>query len=190
MIGSLEAILAPGIALYDVVQQLPRGRGRYRHRPASAIRRIYVHHSGADNARINGYEALHVSAVYSTGVRNWPGCGYHYWVSRDPDRDALSRLIVYRANYDATRSYHTGLAANGHGVGVALEGDTTRQGMTGRQERCLGALVSWLIARHSLELPTGLSGHWEAWRYGGKPKRSCPGRAAQAWVETRRSRAA
>jgi len=183
--ATLEAVIAGGVALWDVHHLLPRHKTlRYEAR-VGAIRRVYVHHSGALGAA--GYPGALASARYSVG-EDFPGAAYHYWIPAETLRDPYGRLVVLRLNDDRTRCWHTGRAANHHGVGVALQGDTTAAPLTTSHEECLEALLPWLRERHQLG-PAWMSWHAEADRFGGKPKPTCPGKHAEAWLTAYRDRA-
>lgn len=172
---------ALGVAIYDVVNALPRhSRKRYPGRNPRIISRIYIHHSGADNPHADGFEAMEDSAHYVVGYRNWPGFAYTFWFARKADRDRLNRLVVYRGNYDDTRSWHTGGFHNGRGIALCLEGNTTRQSLTEDQLEALEAMIPYLAQRHErIELPASLRMHSEA-RLHKKP--ACPGRSAEGWI--------
>lgn len=193
--GKLEALLSADVALYDVVAELPlHASKRYAKRDPSAIRRIFIHKSGANGAP--GFAGILGSARYfvqSYGGTGGPGFAYTYWISQIPDRDAEDRIVVYRGNHDHTRSWHTGGECNGVGVGVACqgafdgEGDEIEIKPSAAQLKALDALIPWLALRHGLDLSHAddegtwcLSGHWE----NGKPV--CPGDALRDWVQTRR----
>jgi hypothetical protein len=185
--ASLEAVIAGGVALWDVSHLLARHeRARYELRPLSGIRRVYVHHSGALGAP--GFAGARASARYSVSEEGWPGPAYHYWIPAETLRDPYGRLVVLRLNEDRTRCWHTGGEANGHGLGVVLQGDTTAEPLTASHEEGLEALLPWLRRRHELGAPW-LSWHAEAGAYGGKTKETCPGKHAEAWLTAYRSRA-
>jgi hypothetical protein len=182
---TMEALLAGGIALHDVSMHMPRHQTkRYETRHRSAIKRIYVHHSGALGAA--GIAGAQASARYSVERHGWPGAAYHYWIPAEGLRDELGRLCVLRLQDDATRSYHTGGAANGHGIGVVLQGNTTAAPLTTSHIECLEALLPWLRERH------GLASEWLSWhsdsaRFGGSGKASCPGQHAVEWLSAYRA---
>lgn len=182
----MEAQVAGGVRLYDATHLLPtHEHKRYRGRSPDRISRLYVHHSGADHPDRHGFQAMLDSARFVTADwgRDWPGFAYTFWGSRVADRDDDGALVVYRGNRDNVRSWHTGRLANGHGIALALEGDTTKQGLSSDQEELLEAFLPWVVQHYGLKLPYGASGHWEATRFGGKGKRSCPGDGAKAFVK-------
>ena len=191
-------------SVWDLTRLLPSGRRRYPRRPVSHIKRIYVHKSGADGPA--GWKGAMAMARYVTRARpkgrGWPGAPYQMWIPRVPDLDGDDRIVIYRTQRDDVRSYHTGGAANGHGVAVALQGrydgewDLIDHGMprilrepTPAQMGGLEALVDYWCDLYRISpneiLEDGrfaLSGHWEAPR----PKKVCPGDAARLWVQNRR----
>ena len=188
----LEAQLAGGVALYDVSHVLPVHRTeRYAVRDAGAIKRVYVHHSGALGAA--GYAGARNSAAYSVAprvgsVKGWPGAAYHFWICAEPLRDRDGNICVLRMNRDETRCYHTGGVCNAHGVGVVLQGNTSAAPLAESHEECLEALLPWLRRRHDLDAEW-LSWHAESKRFGApKNKASCPGKHAESWLGAYRER--
>lgn len=181
-----EAEIAGGIALYDVVDALPKHPTKtYDKRPLEAIERVYVHHSGKLGSPC--LKGAQNSARYSVESLGWPGGAYHYWLPYYDRRDREKRMVVFRMNYDDTRCYHTGGEANTHGIGIVLQGNCGSGPMSYVQKECLQALLPWLRERHNL------SGEWLSWhsdsaRFGGSGKHSCPGRHAVAWLLDYRSR--
>lgn len=174
--------IAPGIALYDVSHLLPKHDWKKWHRRnPKKIKRLYIHHSGADHPDRHGFDALKDSAFYSVAHLEWPGTAYQFWASRFADRTLHRELVLYQANRLHFRTWHTGFLANGHGISLALEGNTSKQGLTHDQREILEAFIPY-ARKFGIRLPKGLSGHWEACRFGGKCKKSCPGDAAKAWV--------
>jgi hypothetical protein len=197
-----EDQVAGGIALYDVSALLPvHKKKKYEERDVGGIVRIYNHHSGALGK--SGYEGLLASTKY--GIRDkkkkrkngdeyiqkgWPGQPYTFWYSFEPDYDDENRIVIYRANLDVTRSYHTGKDANGHGVGVAWQGNLTKVEPSAAQIEMAEAHFPWCLDRYGL---TGadykpFSWHAEAGEFGGKTKKSCPGPHVTAFVQDYRSR--
>jgi len=186
----LETIIAGGIALYDVSHVLARHKTRtYPDRPVGDIVRLYVHHSGRLGRE--GFGGLSQSTRYVVRSRNFPGCAYHYWVSYDPDIDGDGQLVVYRGHHDHVRCWHTGDQANGHGLSVALQGNTTTRPISPAQAEALEGLVPWLRERYSDQLASDrwLSGHWEAGDFDGRSKPACPGERGKAWVQEYRAHA-
>jgi hypothetical protein len=186
-----EVEIAGGVALYDVSNLLPKhAKLKYEKRDPAGIVRVYSHHSGALGR--SGYAGLLASTKY--GIRDtpkkkgWPGQPYTYWYAFEPDVDAEGRIVVYRCNLDATRSYHTGKDANGHGVGVAWQGNLTKQKPSDAQVEMAEAHFPWLHARHNLSQHKPFSFHAEAGEFGGKPKPTCPGPHVTAFVQEYRSK--
>lgn len=196
-----EVTVASDVAIWDVVSLLPKGPGEYRFRDPASIVRLYVHKSGADGPP--GFKGAEVMASYCTRAkpsgRGWPGAPYHFWIPRDPDKDLFGRYAIYRTQRDGARSFHTGGAANEHGLSACLQGAYDGQWdllSTGRprieieptdiQKRMFSALVDWCAtgAHYALvgKSDPWLSGHWEADRFGGHSKPVCPGDWARAWV--------
>ena len=175
-----ESQLAGGIALYDARRDMPTHESnRYPRRPIMGIKRVYVHHSGGLGSA--GLRGARSSAWYSVITHGWPGAAYHYWIPARPVLDDRSNLCVLRMQSDGVRSWHTGGKANGHGVSVCLQGNTTERPLTASHVECLEALLPWLRERHDL------SGEWLSWhsdskRFGGSGKSACPGKHAEDWL--------
>lgn len=178
--AKFEADLSTDVALYDVSDRLPKHATKRYEERTGKIERIYLHHSGADGAE--GVDGLFASARYCVHGRDWPGEPYTYWLPTKPDIDTNEKLVVYRCNPDNLRTYHTGRAANGHGIGVAFQGNHTKKPASEAQLICASALINWLLNRHSLTLPDALSWHSEAEKFGGKGKASCPGQPIISWA--------
>lgn len=174
--------IAPGISLWDVSSQMPERR---RPQTRGAARRLYVHHSGRLGAP--GVEGAYNSARYVVEHKRFPGPAYHYWLPYADARDVFGNRVVYQLESERVRAWHTGGAANGHGLGVALQGNTNRRPMSDNQIELLEALLPWLRQRHAATLASDwLSWHSEAGHYGGREKRACPGRHAVEWLRAYR----
>jgi hypothetical protein len=176
--------IAGGIVVQDISSLLPRHKTKRYGKRRSVIERIYIHHSGRLGS--DGVDGPINSTRYIISRRKDPfaGAPYHFWIpynmicAEDEDRS----YIIYRLQQDEVRSWHTGGKANSHGIGVALQGNTSTNGLSDFQEECLEALVPWLLDRFGLHLPDGLSYHAEADKYGGKRKSACPGVEATEWI--------
>lgn len=187
--------IAAGVRVYDVSALLPtHATLRYATR-AEPVQRLYVHHSGA--AGRPGFAGVQASARYVTLQKKWarkgvvikgfPGFPYHYWIPANDERDVGGARVLYRTQPDETQCWHTGGEANRHGIGVALQGNTTAAPLTEHHVECLEALLPWLAERHGIDLGSdGLSWHSEAGRYGGRSKAACPGKYAVEWLSAYR----
>lgn len=181
----LEAELAEGVVLWDVSALMPRGRHqRQTRRPASTrLACALVHHSGS--LGLPGVEGAHRSALFTTQHRDFPGPGYHFWLPRDPVRDELGRLVCLRLVPDVTRAWHSGGRANDRGLGIALQGNTSKLPVSPSQQELLEALLPWLAERHGWDwtaIRSWLGWHSDAARLGGRPKAACPGLDAERWL--------
>lgn len=212
-----EADLGGGWALYDVSDILPKNpKGGYptredgvgkkprylnRKRTKSDIKivRVYNHHSGAKGR--DGYAGLLASVKYSIRdkkrerkngneyiQKGWPGAPYTFWMCVEPDIDAEGRKVIYRCNKDEVRSYHTGNAANDHGLGLAWQGNLTTIEPSKDQYEGAERLFAYLHANHELAKRKPFSFHAEADEFGGKKKPTCPGPHVEAFVKDYRSR--
>lgn len=181
----LEADLGDGVALYDVSALLPYRRQL--HRPAAKIERVYHHHTGALGRE--GFKGLEGSARYVVMKRGFPGTAYTFWLSYEPDFDADGRLVVYRAQPDDVVSWHTG-GLNRTGVAVGWQGNLSEMPPSFAQLRAAIQLCTYLDGRYSLDHDVPHSYHSEAARFGGRPKRSCPGSHVERWVRAWRRKSA
>ncbi len=178
-----EADLGDGVALYDVSHLLPKNpRKRQRKRDVAGIVRVYVHKSGGIGKP--GYEGLLGSTRYVVQRRGFPCSAYTFWASRVPDVDAEGRLVLYRANLDDTRSWHTGRQCNDHGVALSLQGNPSKHPLTAKQKRLAAAGLAYCTARYSLSDDTPIGTHSDSKRFGsGKSKKTCPGIRAEQWLK-------
>lgn len=181
----LEAVVAPGVALYDVSALLPKGRHRRAtRRPAGQrIDAAFIHHSGA--LGMPGFEGLRRAVLFMTQQRDFPESGYHGWIPRDPVRDPEGRLVLLRALPDESRGWHTGAKANDRGTGWSLQGNTSKLALSPSQVEVLEALIPWLAEHHGwtwADIRSWLGWHSAAARWGGRPKPACPGRDAERWL--------
>lgn len=186
--------IAGGIVIEDICDKLPRHKIKKYRKRTSEIQRIYIHHSGRLGAP--GINGPINSTRYVTTQKDptFPGAPYHYWIPWEPvynhyQTETATRVTVevcctiYRLQPDEIRCWHTGGRANSHGIGVALQGNTSTIGLSDYQVECLEALIPWLFERYNLDLPSSLSYHAEAGKYGGRSKAACPGSEAIEWIE-------
>jgi hypothetical protein len=80
----------------------------YRNRPVNGIYYHAVHHT-ATRSDLTPQEA----AIYHVRTKNWPGIGYHFWITVDG--------TIYQTNRIETESYHVG-GFNYAALGTALPG--------------------------------------------------------------------
>ena len=183
---SLGNLIAGGVYIDNAADKMPRHASKRFGTRRDSIRRIYVHHSGRLGKP--GLEGAIASARYSvtrktnTQPNGWPGPAYHLWIPYEKFIvDDMYTII--RMNRDFTRCWHTGGPANDHGIGVVLQGNTTKRPMSDFQIECLEALLPYLKSVHHLPDHDWLAWHSIADQYGGKRKPTCPGRHAQQWLE-------
>ena len=184
--STLEAVMAPGVALHNVADRLPRGRHRRKTRrpPGQAIDAVFLHHSGALGR--DGVRGAVDSARYVIKNRGFPCAPYHFWAPRTELRDAKNRLVLLRLVPNETRSWHTGGRANDRGVGIALQGNTSKLPVSWAQVELLEAFYPWIS--EELGLPWSHIESWLGWhsiarRWGArKSKPACPGVDGERWV--------
>lgn len=187
-----------GICLIDISAKMPKHRSlEYGTRSVDQVERIYVHHSG--KLGLTGKRARQGainSAKYSIspprpGAKKkktvFPGAAYHFWIPfSDPD-EIHDAFVFYRMNPDEVVCWHTG-GLNSTGIGICCQGNTSRNGLSDSQKEILEALIPWCWVRYRLKGPDALSWHSETGRFpGGRPKKNCPGKAAEAWVKAYRA---
>lgn len=184
----MDRIIYGGVKLIDLseeVEELRRSTGRRRpitRGEEDKIIRLFVHHSGA--AGRDGRAGAIASARFILRIKNWSMPPYHLWVPRKPDGNMVEIYQMAPFNW---RCFHTGKEANGNGVGLAIQGNTTSSAMTPHQIEALEAIIPW-VQENVLEEPPPsgepwLSWHSEADKYGGKKKSSCPGLRLRNWLE-------
>ena len=192
----VDTIIAGGVKLVDLSEEVAELFDKYP-RPANYLRdmsdvvRLYIHHTGASGA--SGKQgALNSLAWYAkdrkrrNGKPVWRGKErmphYHLWLPREPDGDMIEIYQLAPFNW---RCWHTG-SANDHGIGLACQGNSTKQKLTTNQEEGLEAIVPWIQEEVLTACPPGedwLSMHNEADKYGAKRKASCPGVRLTTWVK-------
>ncbi len=175
--------IAPGVCVVDVGGMLPRHKWKRWAPRAEAIQRIYIHHSGALGR--GGVAGVKASANYEVTHNNWAGFAYHLWIPREPVR-TQGALTIFRGNPDHLHTFHTGGKANAHGLGWALQGNTSNLPLSDSQIECLEAAIPWGLDAWGLALPDGLSWHSDSARFGGSGKPACPGKNAVEWLRAYR----
>ena len=178
-----EADLTREVAIYDIADLLPRiphRRSRDQRPTGAFIDRTILHHSGALGR--GGYEGAFRAVKYAM-KRGFPGAPYHYWIPFEPVFDASGRYVIYRLAEDEYRAWHTGAKANDFGVGVCVQGNTSRNGLSDAQRVCLEALFPYLMRRHDLEA-RDFGSHREGKKFGAKRNKwACPGKEAFKWLK-------
>ncbi len=159
------------IEIIDATSMVSRSK-EYPHR--KDIKRIYVHHSG--RAGKEGLEGAKNTSRYVVRHRGFPGPAYHYWIP-------FTGTSIYLLNDVFRRCWHTGGAANTHGIGVCLQGNTTLKPMSEFQCEALHDLLKFLRVGHVLSSKNPVSWHSASAKYGGKAKAACPGSHATAWLK-------
>jgi len=200
--AELEEVITPRVAVWDVVDLLPKGGGVYPARHLRDIDTIFCHKSGADGPQ--GFRGVLAMASFITSPkppegygRGWKGGSpYMLWVSNPvPDRDTEGRLVVYRAQRDTRRAWHTGGQANRRGVALAMQGafDSEWDLLTSGRPRievepseealeCWEAAVMYLRQLHGIP-KRRVVGHFEARVFGApRNKRVCPGDFLRQWI--------
>lgn len=105
-LAKADLMAAPPIR--DVVNALPRhSTKKYETRALSAITALAIHHSAA-----SGEIPPHNVAAYHVS-RDWPGIGYHFYITADG--------TIYQCNRLESVSYHVGMA-NTYTAGICLAG--------------------------------------------------------------------
>ena len=146
-----------------VMDSLPRGARAYATRDPGLIDRLVIHHSAAP-----GNLPVERVAIYHVRRREWPGIGYHYYITADG--------AIYWCNWLETVSWHCG-GFNQSSVGICLAGDFRRKG-----SRPTGAQ---LVACHELiEALRRVLGPAEVYGHKELAATICPG---AGWVKSTRA---
>lgn len=173
---------AGGLAVYDVAHLLPKGRHRRAtRRPGKgAITAAFLHHSGALGRP--GFAGALGAVDFVTRKRKFPGAPYHLWLPFEPVRDPKGRLVTLLLAPWSFRAWHTGARANDIGVGLSLQGNTSKRPLSPSQIEQLEGVLPWVAGVHELDLSRDLGWHAIGARWGGRNKRACPGTHGEAWV--------
>lgn len=164
------------VGLWDVTRLIPR-REPWPVRELEAVRRQYVHHSGA--LRVGDpFSHLCSSAQFSIRSRGWRGTGYHTWIPFSDVFDDDGSRVVYLCNRPERRTWHAGEGPNGAGLAHCLQGNTTRRPMSEAQRMALPVVLRYFAKL--LGLTPAALGHFQA--VDGNPKATCPGSHAEAWL--------
>jgi hypothetical protein len=174
-----EATIAPGVVLHRVLHMPTHARKRFglRKKPLTTL---FVHHSGT----LSSAEAVAWAqgmARYHVIHKDWPGIGYQFGMARVAPRDAEGNLVMLRLGESDTVRAHTRLC-NRFSDGLVLQGHMGRQQLSADQVECLEAFLPWWAEHNGRDLSADLGWHAQSWRWGGIPKRACPGKNAVEWL--------
>ncbi|MFQ5613743.1 MAG: N-acetylmuramoyl-L-alanine amidase [Anaerolineae bacterium] len=135
--ASHVAISRPNIQ--DVVDSLPRHSTQtYARRSLNQIKELVVHHS-AIPASISARRI----AEYQVTRQNWPGIGYHFYISADG--------TIEQTNDLETIAYHV-KGRNATTVGVCFAGDFSSNPPTPAQVTAGAHLLAWLLEELNLSI--------------------------------------
>lgn len=135
--ASSASVARPNIQ--DVVGQLPRHPAKqYANRPLNQIKELVVHHS-AIPASVTAQRI----ADYQVSKQDWPGIGYHFYVTADG--------TIQQTNDLETVAFHVS-GFNPTTVGVCLAGDFTLNPPTAAQITASAHLLAWLADELNLPL--------------------------------------
>lgn len=176
--GQFVTQLAGGVVLVDVSAELPHSLSspfRFRKKDPTTL---FIHHAGIDNGQ-DGVEAARRMASYHVFNKGWGGIGYHYVITKRPlvwdDWIVGGRLVVMRVGAESTMRAHT-RGCNRFGTGVVLQGHLGEEPISHFQEECLEAFIPWWLETNNRVCKRGLGWHAISYRWGGIPKRACPGK--------------
>jgi N-acetyl-anhydromuramyl-L-alanine amidase AmpD len=152
----------PAPPIRDIIASLPQHpENRYSTRPLTAITTLAIHHSAASGEiPPQNVAAYHVR-------RDWPGMGYHFYITSDG--------TIYQCNRLETISYHVGYA-NDYSVGICLAG-RFMDGATPPEKQFAAAahLAAYLSQKLNVNL-ANIRGHKEL----PQTSTACPG---SDWLE-------
>lgn len=181
------------VALYDVVDLLPRHKWRrYKRRAVEGIDLLILHHSGRLSREHQCFNGMKNSARFVTTQRavpgagpaaelGWPGFPYQAWIPYGDVFDHDGRRVWFRGNHDETRSWHTG-GLNHRGWSICLQGSLGTVPPSEHQLICLREAVPWACERFGIHRASQVIGHCDAGQYGGHRKRACPGHFVESWL--------
>ena len=157
--GVAPAVSAPPIE--NLTGSLPRNPNKqYPTRSISAIKTLVIHHSAVP-ASISAEQI----AQFNVSKNNWPGIGFHYFITQAGDIQQTNRL--------ETISYHAG-GDNPTSVGIAFAGNFDAETPTKAQIDAGGHLIAWLLGH--LNLPqAALKAHKDL------ANTPCPGAQWETW---------
>jgi hypothetical protein len=119
--------------LNDVRETLPKhSTKRYSRRSLDSIDTIVVHHTATTSATPEGIARWHVEK------NGWPGAGYHLYIRKSGKAYLMNGLDVV-----SSHCYNH----NEHTLGLAFEGDFTKESATGDQIDVGRKAVAWLEAQ-------------------------------------------
>lgn len=135
----------------NIVNELPKGPGKYPVRDKSVINKVVVHHAASDGVP-KGFANYHIKS------RGWPGIGYHFVISKDG--------IIWQTNFLTTVSNHVD-NNNTRSVGICLVGHFDNELPSAVQIDAL----RWLIGALKEILPP-----FEVRSHNEFSSKSCPGK--------------
>lgn len=150
-------------------------------RPTSAAKFRVIHHSGSARNRAPAEDGALIAIRYYLETKGMRMPPYQDWASRDAFEGCA---VLVRCAPPDWRCFHSGGPANGMGVALALQGNTTLQGVSDAQREVL----EYLASKEGWNRSMPVVGHHEVGPLGGSPKRSCPGRGAKRWLKEFRGR--
>lgn len=188
--AEFEALLAPGIALWDVSRALPQPKRWYwrKKRPTgSHPHRLFTHHSGATTGTHDAFVEVERAVRFVMRSRGFKVRPYHFAIPRNDIYDNFARRVMFRLAPDSERCWHSGGRANDDGWGIVWMGQLnpvvdSPVDPTPHQLECAEAFYPWMTRRYDLTTPMQFSWHSEAALFGGRDKRMCPGPVVEAWV--------
>lgn len=173
--------VAGGIICYDVTEHLPRN-APWPSSPPEHVEALFVHHSGKLGAP--GFDGIYNSARFATNDDwglGWAGFAYQWWIPHARVTNEAGQLVMFQGNRLDVRSWHTGGPANVSGRAVALQGNTSSDGLSAFQAEVLEGFLPWAVRHFGLTHGQVL-GHCESEPWGGTGKPSCPGVDAMGWL--------
>ena len=125
--------------IQNITNQLKRDPNKqFPTRPLSEIQMIVIHHTAV--APTVGADRI---AEHRVDKQDWPGIGYHYFVTHDGQ--------IQQTNELTTVATHAG-DYNPISIGVCFAGDFTQTGPTPAQIDAGAQLIAWLLRQFNLSL--------------------------------------
>lgn len=135
-----------------------------------------IHHSGSPRNRAPAERGALIAIRYYLRTKGMAMPPYHDWACRDA---VDGKALLVRCAPPEWRCFHSGGPANGMGISLALQGNTTIQGVSPAQR----AILEYLAEEEGWNERLPIVGHHETGPLGGSGKRSCPGRGAKKWLK-------
>ena len=176
--------IAGGVQLIDIAEQLPKHPTKKQKLRKKRAKWLFVHHNGVsalDDKR-NHIAWIESMARFHVG-KGWANIAYRFAIPYHGMDDGIIR--VYRClpwNAIGNHVRSLGGRCNRFGDSLVLQGNLNIHGLSSHQEEALEAFFPWYTGDFMAMHKTDISWHSDAARFGGIPKKACPGSNAKKWL--------